>query len=257
MKKSYPAFTLIELLVVISIIAILVALLLPALQKSKDHAGRVQCGSQLRQGATGVVAYATDHDGEFPDYDTHAETPSGPTITLGWQNRAFIWGQPTEASRNINSDVKIEMKDYIGEAVNACPLDTGYRPGNGLSAPYQNISFYDWYGTSYLYNAFTYNAVSGTFISKLSVTGNRNLFDANMASIKKPSLLALGGDYTILYAEYSTIGSFPNHFRYTQMHSKDDGYELNMAFSDGHVKSTVVRDQPDNLSNESYTLVNE
>lgn len=60
------AFTLIELLVVVAVIAILAALLLPALQNAKMKAKDTLCVNNLRQIAIGAHAYATDNNGFAP-----------------------------------------------------------------------------------------------------------------------------------------------------------------------------------------------
>lgn len=69
------AFTLIELLVVISIIALLVAILLPALTAAREIAKRTQCMSNLRQVAIGSNSYAVDHNGVLPQVFRERTTP--------------------------------------------------------------------------------------------------------------------------------------------------------------------------------------
>jgi prepilin-type N-terminal cleavage/methylation domain-containing protein/prepilin-type processing-associated H-X9-DG protein len=60
------AFTLVELLVVIGIIAVLIAMLLPALKRAKEQANRVACQSNLKQLGIGLQLYTGDHKGWFP-----------------------------------------------------------------------------------------------------------------------------------------------------------------------------------------------
>ena len=90
MKKP-QAFTLIELLVVIAVIALLMALLLPALGKARDQAKELVCRSNLRGVGVGVNLYQIDNDQRMPEMYTYTRDSNG---HLWWDDR----GRPLKPS---------------------------------------------------------------------------------------------------------------------------------------------------------------
>ena len=84
-----PAFTLIELLVVIAIIAILAAMLLPALASARARAWRIQCTSQMKQIEMGFTLFQSDHGDMFPPdaiYSSAVDPTTGVPIVMGWDS---------------------------------------------------------------------------------------------------------------------------------------------------------------------------
>lgn len=106
-RTRKKGFTLIELLVVVAIIALLLSIVVPSLNRAKIYAQRIMCGNNLRQQSLGIMLYAEQNDSRVPW-----------TLAGVWLWDVSFW------STN-------QIKQYAGFKEN----DTFFCPGNRLATP--------------------------------------------------------------------------------------------------------------------------
>ena len=225
-------FTLVELLVVVSIMALLVAILLPGIAQARQQARRVVCESNLRQIATGWEMYCHESGDRFlrgtnNEYNYGGQQGQGSSVFGRDPNRPV--------AKPLNPYLKIDRVVRAGAKVFSCPSDRGTR--------FVRPTAFEYYGTSYYPNHLLIGqnqvAIPGgdpcqaaPFLLWTRV--NAMIPGLTRSTIDNPSRVILIGDYAWLDNWDRTVpADFPYWHRTPCRHD--------IAFADGHVEFVPIQ----------------
>jgi prepilin-type N-terminal cleavage/methylation domain-containing protein len=252
------AFTLVELLVVLGVIAILIAILLPALTAARESANRIKCASNLRQ--LGLIAYlfARDHSNRLPQaQDTPKSSAGAQAPTWMYTKDYFALVDSYGANQNLficpsspTADQGPSAFQYGEGSELEARASLDILPDNPTSIPdgTRDLTLY-WMATDYVWMGRNIqespapSAASGAPFELTKITDNtwtRTPVDNNppiMADIVK---YGLAGTYSFTHGRHWTIPSFditpslqPWYRGTASAHIGD--IRMNVLYRDGHV----------------------
>jgi prepilin-type processing-associated H-X9-DG protein len=254
------AFTIWELLTVIAIIALLMFLIMPAMDRARSQATHLICRSYLRGYAMAGLAYLKDNDGLFPSpasewLYTEASISEEHPIGCRWHDQAMGRGGQVMSE---SPQYQGKMWDYIGRgSLGICPIFRGCAPSRGCENPDHNQDLDIRPRSSYTMNAYLGSERDGGVLRESEVRDPSTVFffaEENSWSVRPDhprfparwlsAPLSTGAldDTILLIRPGSEAGDcFATYHRPpSEDLSRGSGY---VAFVDGHVDSINAEDQ--------------
>jgi prepilin-type processing-associated H-X9-DG protein/prepilin-type N-terminal cleavage/methylation domain-containing protein len=238
--RAAGGFTLVELLVVIAILAILTALLLPALSRGKAGAQSAVCIGHLRQLGYAFMMYLDSHGGIFP-----TAAARGP---LGAHPEDWLWWQVEMSATTMRDPSRGSIVPYLGKydtRLFRCPAD---KDAEGREIAWRKNPGNEQYFYSYSLNAASDRGMASYFSKDRSM-----MFLNRVSAVRNPALKIMlaeekGGPEDGPGSASIDDGRWvPPGYPLTRRHSG----RANVTFADGHVES-VKREFADADHPEHY-----
>lgn len=237
--SSNRAFTLIELLVVISIIALLIAILLPTLSAARETARGMLCGSNQRQIGVALAAYRADYD----QYTPELETAGDGTQRKWWVYKTLEYVTTSDDTYGYGADrLMYQVGDEDGnyDHIFFCPeyVATGFHPTPTNTTTGATVTL--------AYHFYPVWASRGSAIGDLSGNGAVNWLDALHANINYDIDIASASE-TAVTMDSGGVRLRSYNLQTGGLRPHNDGVAI--SFADGHVKNRPWDEVPADPSN--------